>query len=69
MRNFLGHLDIVSQLVILRTFVLFLAALFIKGFDHGLQLAAGVLPVKLPFPSRFWSAIKPPGYGQIENVI
>jgi hypothetical protein len=46
MLNFLGHLNIVSQLIILRTFVLFLAALFIKGFDHGLLLAAGVLPVK-----------------------
>jgi len=46
MRNFLGHLNIVSQLIILRTFVLFLASLFIKGFGHGLLLAAGGLPVK-----------------------
>ena len=46
MRKFLQPIDIASQLVIVTTFVLFVVALFIKGFDHGLLLAAGSLPVK-----------------------
>ena len=36
------HLDIGSRLVILVTFVLFVAALFSKGFGHDLLLEAGV---------------------------
>ena len=47
MRNFLRHLDIVSQVVILITFVLFVAALFIKGFGHGLLLEAGVFLISV----------------------
>ena len=47
MRNFLRHLDIVSQLVILTTFVLFVVALFIKGFGHGLLLEAGVFLISV----------------------
>ncbi|HEU0208297.1 MAG TPA: hypothetical protein VFQ78_04895 [Candidatus Udaeobacter sp.] len=47
MRNFLRHLDLVSQLVIVTTFVLFVLALFIKGFGHGLLLEAGVFLVSV----------------------
>jgi hypothetical protein len=47
MRNFLRHLDIVSQLVIVTTFVLFVVALFIKGFGHGLLLEAGVFLISV----------------------
>jgi hypothetical protein len=47
MRNFLRHLDIVSQLVILTTLVLFVVALFIKGFGHGLLLEAGVFLISV----------------------
>ena len=47
MRNFLRHLDIKSQLVILTTLVLFVIALFIKGFGHGLLLEAGVFLVSV----------------------
>ena len=47
MRKFLRHLDIVSQLVIVTTFVLFVVALFIKGFGHGLLLEAGVFLISV----------------------
>lgn len=47
MRHLLRHLDIVSQLVIVTTFVLFVVALFIKGFGHGLLLEAGVFLVSV----------------------
>jgi hypothetical protein len=47
MRNLLRHLDITSQLVILTTFGLFVIALFIKGFGHGLLLEAGVFLVSV----------------------
>ena len=47
MRNFLRHLDPVSQLVIITTFVLFVVALFIKGFGHGLLLEAGVFLISV----------------------
>ena len=47
MRNFLRHLDIVSQLVILTTFVLFVLALFIKGLGHGLLLETGVFLISV----------------------
>jgi len=47
MPNFLRHLDIVSQLVIVTTFVLFVVALFIKGFGHGLLLEAGVFMISV----------------------
>jgi len=47
MRSFLRQLDIVSQVVILITFVLFVAALFIKGFGHGLLLEAGVFLISV----------------------
>ena len=47
MRNFLRQLDIVSQIVIVTTFVLFVIALFIKGFGHGLLLEAGIFLVSV----------------------
>ena len=47
MLNFLRQLDIVSRLVIVITFVLFVVALFIKGFGHGLLLEAGVFLVSV----------------------
>jgi len=47
MRNFLRHLDIVSQLVVFTTFILFAVALFIKGFGHGLLLEAGVFLISV----------------------
>ena len=47
MRNFLRHLDIMSQVVIFTTFVLFAVALFIKGFGHGLLLEAGVFLISV----------------------
>jgi hypothetical protein len=47
MLKFLRHLDIVSQLVIVTTFVLFVVALFIKGFGHGLLLEAGVFLISV----------------------
>ena len=47
MRHLLRHLDIVSQFVIVTTFVLFVVALFIKGFGHGLLLEAGVFLVSV----------------------
>ena len=47
MRNFSRHLDVISQVVILITFVLFVAALFIKGFGHGLLLEAGVFLISV----------------------
>ena len=47
MFNFLRQLDIVSRLVIIITFVLFVVALFIKGFGHGLLLEAGVFLISV----------------------
>ena len=47
MLNFLRQLDIVSRVVIVTTFVLFVVALFIKGFGHGLLLEAGVFLVSV----------------------
>lgn len=41
------YLDIGSRLVILVTFVLFVAALFFKGLGHDLLLEAGVFLVSL----------------------
>ena len=41
------HLDIGSWLVILVTLVLFVAALFFKGFGHDLLLEAGVFLVSV----------------------
>lgn len=41
------HLDIGSRLVILVTFVLFVAALFLKGFSHDVLLEAGVFLVSV----------------------
>ncbi len=41
------HLDIWSRLVILVTLVLFVAALFFKGFGHDLLLEAGVFLVSI----------------------
>ena len=41
------HLDIGSRIVILLTAILFVAALFIKGFGHGLLLEAGVFLVSV----------------------
>jgi hypothetical protein len=41
------HLDIWSYLVILVTLVLFVAALFLKGFGHDLLLEAGVFLVSI----------------------
>ena len=47
MLKFLRDLDIVSRLVIITTFVLFVVALYIKGFGHGLLLEAGVFLVSV----------------------
>ena len=41
------HLDMWSRLVILVTLVLFVAALFFKGFGHDLLLEAGVFLVSI----------------------
>ena len=41
------HLDIGSQLVILVTLILFVAALFFKGFGHEILLEAGVFLVSV----------------------
>ncbi len=41
------HLDIASRLVILITFVLFVAAVFVKGVGHELLLEAGVFLVSV----------------------
>jgi hypothetical protein len=41
------HLDIGSRLVIVVTFVLFVAALFIKGLGHDLLLEGGVFLVSV----------------------
>lgn len=47
MPDFQRHLDIGSRLVILVTFVLFVAALFIKGLGHDLLLEGGVFLVSV----------------------
>ena len=41
------HLDIWSRAIILITLVLFLAALFLKGFGHDILLEAGVFLVSV----------------------
>jgi hypothetical protein len=41
------HLDVWSRLVISITLVLFIAALFMKGFGHELLLEAGIFLVSL----------------------
>jgi c-di-AMP phosphodiesterase-like protein len=41
------HFDIGSLLVIIITFILFVIALFVKGFTHDLLLEAGVLLVSI----------------------
>ena len=41
------HLDTGSRIVIVVTCVLFVAALFIKGFGHGVLLEAGVFLVSV----------------------
>lgn len=41
------HLDLGSIIIILITFVLFIAALFFKGFTHDLLLEAGVFLVSV----------------------
>jgi hypothetical protein len=41
------HLDVGSRMVILVTFALFVAAIFIKGIGHDLLLEAGVFLVSL----------------------
>jgi hypothetical protein len=41
------RLDIGSRLVVLMTFVLFVAALFVKGFGHDLLLETGVFLVSV----------------------
>ena len=41
------HLDIGSRIIILVTLVLFVAALFFKGFGHDLLLEAGVFLVSV----------------------
>jgi hypothetical protein len=47
MRQDARHLDIGSRIVIVATCVLFVAALFIKGFGHGVLLEAGVFLVSV----------------------
>jgi len=41
------HFDIGTLIIILITFVLFVAALFVKGFTHDLLLEAGVFIVSV----------------------
>ncbi len=41
------HLDLGSIIILLITFALFIAALFVKGFTHGLLLEAGVFLVSV----------------------
>ena len=41
------HFDLGSRIVIVITFILFLAALFITGFTHDLLLEAGVFLVSV----------------------
>ena len=41
------HLDTGSRLVIMLTFVLFVVALFVKGFTHDLLLEVGVFLVSV----------------------
>jgi hypothetical protein len=41
------HLDLGSQLVVIVTFLLFVAALFFKGLSHDLLLEAGVFLVSV----------------------
>jgi hypothetical protein len=43
----ISHLDTGSRVVVLVTCVLFIAALFIKGFGHGVLLEAGVFLVSV----------------------
>jgi hypothetical protein len=45
--NIRRHLDIWSRLVIIVTFLLFAAALFVKGLTHDLLLEAGVFLVSV----------------------
>jgi hypothetical protein len=47
MSRTLRHLDVGSRIVILFTSVLFIAALFTKGFGHGVLLEAGVFLVSV----------------------
>lgn len=47
MPDFQRHLDVGSRLVIFVTFVLFVAALFIKGLGHDLLLEGGVFLVSV----------------------
>ncbi len=47
MRDINEHLDIGSRIIILITAILFVTALFIKGFGHGLLLEAGVFLVSV----------------------
>ena len=41
------HFDTGSLIIIITTFVLFVAALFVKGFTHDLLLEAGVFLVSI----------------------
>jgi hypothetical protein len=43
----LKYFDVGSVLVIITTFLLFLTALFVKGFTHDLLLEAGVMLVSV----------------------
>ena len=43
----LKHLDLSTLIIILITFILFVAALFTKGFTHDLLLEAGVFLVSV----------------------
>ncbi len=47
MRDINEHLDMGSRITILITAILFVAALFVKGFGHGLLLEAGVFLVSV----------------------
>ena len=47
MFEFRKHFDVGSLIVIIVTFVLFVTALFTKGFTHDLLLEAGVFLVSL----------------------
>ena len=47
LENIKANLDLGSRLVIVITFALFVAALFVKGFGHDLLLEAGVFLVSV----------------------
>jgi hypothetical protein len=47
LKSLLSHFDLSSLIVIILTLVLFVAAVFVKGFTHDLLLEAGVFLVSV----------------------